>query len=324
MAKITKIDSVLGPVNTADLGATLTHEHLLVAPTGALYDSTLTFDREGQLLKIAGELKQLIAAGVSTIIDPIPLELGRDVDFMADVSQAAGINIICATGLYTDQGPFAGYPSYFQRKTADELAAIFVQEIEQGVGPRHVKPGVIKCATGPHKISQNEEKALRAGAQASKATGVPITTHTTDGSMGPEQMEIFMDEGLEPRKVTVGHCSDSADIPYLTRILDTGAFLGFDRVGIEIYTKDETKVGVMAALVAMGYTSQIVFSHDNVGCMHGMGPVSRFTPTPEAQSKRRYTYLLEEFVPKLKEAGVSEEAIRQILVDNPRRYFEGE
>ena len=324
MAQAKQVNSVLGPLSTADLGATLTHEHLLVMPTGAVYDSTLKFDREGVMLGLIEDMKRLKGAGVSTIIDPIPMELGRDPDFMADVSEASGVNVICATGLYTDQGGLAGFPAYFQRKSGEDLTEIFVKEITEGIGSRNIKPGVIKCATGPNNVSANEEKALRASARAAKSTGIPITTHTTDGTMGPEQVEIFQDEGLDPRRVTVGHCSDSADLPYLIKVLETGAFLGFDRVGLETYTSDSTKVGVMAALVAMGYTSQIVFSHDNVGCMHGWdSAASKFTPTAEARSKRRYTYLLEEFVPRLKEAGVSDEAVRQILVDNPRRYFEG-
>ena len=317
MATPVDVMTVLGPISSADLGPTLTHEHLMASATGADYDSTLHFDYEGQLIKITDDMKRLKDAGVSSIIDPIPMELGRKVDFMQDVSRASGVNVVCATGLYTDQGPFRGFPQYFASKSIDELEEIFVTEITEGVGPRKVKPGVIKCATGPHNVSENEEKALRASARAAKKTGVPITTHTTDGTMGPRQLDIFEDEGLDLRRVTVGHCSDSADLGYHVSMLRRGAYIGFDRLGLENFVDDETKIGVIGALVAMGFSSQIVFSHDNVGCMHGM------RTRPMNPEKRRFTYLLESFVPELRRSGVSQDDIDRILIENPRRYFEG-
>lgn len=317
MAGPADVMTVLGPVRSTALGPTLTHEHLVVSSTGADYDSTLHFDYESQLIKLTQDMKQLKTAGISTIVDPIPMELGRKVDFMQDVSQSSGVNIVCATGLYTDQGRFRGFPQYFASKTIEELEQIFVTEIEEGIGPRKIKPGVIKCATGPHNISKNEDKALRAAARAARETGIPITTHTTDGTMGPAQLDIFEEEGLDLRRVTVGHCSDSADLNYHVSMLQRGAYIGFDRLGLETWVDDKTKIGIIAALVGMGFTSQIVFSHDNVGCLHGMkiGPFDH--------AKRRFTYLLEEFIPELKRCGVTTNDIDQILVANPRRYFEG-
>ena len=135
--------------------------------------------------------------------------------------------------------------------------------------------------------------------------------------MGPQQLDIFEDEGLDLRRVTVGHCSDSADLDYHVSMLRRGAYIGFDRLGLENFVDDETKIGVIAALVAMGFSSQIVFSHDNVGCLHGL------KTRPMNPEKRRYTYLLESFVPELRRSGVPQDDIDRILVENPRRYFEG-
>ena len=316
MAKSTTVQTVVGPISTADLGGTLSHEHLVVAPAGIETDANFPFDHEGELLKAIGEMKKLQAAGISTIVDPIPMELGRNVGFMADVAAGSAMNIICATGLYYESGPFQGFPTYYKTKHMAELAELYVKEIAEGIGPRKIRAGVIKCATSANQITDNERKALQAAARASNATGVPITTHTEEGSMGPEQLEIFESEGVDPSRVTIGHCSDSADIVYLQKILKRGAFVGFDRVGLEHRSDDEAKLGVVTALVAMGYERQVVLSHDNVGCMHG------FRPRPP-DPKRRFTYLAEEFIPRMKASGVSEQAIHTMLVDNPRRYFEG-
>ena len=317
MEKTKTAQTVLGPIATADLGGTLSHEHLIASPPGVETDPNLVFDREGWLLKCIGEMKDLQAAGISTIIDPIPIELGRKVDFMADVARGSGINVICATGLYYERGPLQGFPVYYKMKTLEELTDLYITEIAEGIGPDKVKAGVIKCATSLDEIRKHETKALTAAARASKATGVPITTHTEAGTLGPEQLDIFEGAGLDPRRVTIGHCSDSADIAYLVSILKRGAYIGFDRIGLERWTEDETKVGVVSALVSMGYEKQIVLSHDNVGCMHGWSPRA-FDP------KRRFTYVSEEFIPRLKESGITDQAIHTMLVDNPRRYFEGE
>ncbi len=310
------VQTVLGELPAEQLGATLSHEHVLAAPPGFESDSTLKLDREASLLHVTGELRKLKEHGVSSIIDPIPMDLGRDVNFLADASRQSSVNIICATGLYLETGRLGGLLSHYMGLKADILAGVFLEEIHGGIGPEKIKPGVIKCATSAHEITRGERKALTAAAWAAKDSGIPITTHTQEASMGPEQLDIFEENGVDPRRVTVGHCSDSSDLAYLVKILKRGAYVGFDRVGIERMTEDEVKVGAIAALVAMGFEKQIVLSHDNVECAHGFEPTG-------GNPKRRYTFIPEEFIPALKAAGLSEDAIHTILVDNPRRYFEG-
>jgi len=140
--------------------------------------------------------------------------------------------------------------------------------------------------------------------------------------LGPEQCDIFESEGVPLKRVIIGHCSDSADLAYHRRIVERGAFIGFDRIGLERWMRDEIKVGAVAALVAQGFTDQVVLSHDNVGCMHGW-PNRPEMDDPDVKNKRSFTYILREFIPALKAGGISEETIQTILVDNPRRFFEG-
>lgn len=317
MSKPVTVQTVLGPISSAQLGATLSHEHILASPTGYDSDPNLVFDREGSLITAVEKMRSLKAVGVSTIIDPIPMDLGRQVDFIADVSAASGMNIVCATGLYYETGRMPGFPFYYKMRSVDELTAIYVTELTEGVGPRKIRPGVIKCATSANQVGNSERKALAAAARAAKATGVPITTHTEEGTMGPEQVDIFEAEGLDPRRVTIGHCSDSADLGYLVKVLKRGAYLGFDRVGMEGRTTDDIKIGVVVALVAMGFEKQIVLSHDHAACTHG------FNFEIPHGGKRRHTYLHQEFIPRMKAAGITDRTVQTMLVENPRRWFEG-
>ncbi len=322
MAK--QVQTVLGPIDVDKLGFTLMHEHLKVGFSGWQVDSTLAFERKAELERAVARLKELKRLGVRTFVDPCPMELAREPDFMAEVSKRSGVNIVCSTGLYIDHGlDLAGFPAYFRIMSIDQIQRVYTAELAKGVGPKKVRPGIIKCATGPHSISPNEEKALRAAARTAMALDVRITTHTTMGTMGPEQAGIFLSEGMKPHHFIIGHCDWNHDPAYHRSIMDRGCYIGFDGVGIDVLCPDETRVKNLVSHVKAGYAKQIVLSHDNIGCWH-------FTPqdVPKqyamAAPKRRYTYLVQEFIPKLKEEGLSDADIRTMTVENPRRFFAGE
>ncbi len=319
------VQTVLGPIPVEELGLTLMHEHLKIGYPGWEVDTTLEFDREAELAEAIGRLERLRELGVSTFVDPCPMELARDPEFMADVSRESGVNIICSTGLYVEHGlELAGFPSYFKALGIEQIQRIYTTELRQGVGPRCIKPGVIKCATGPHRIGEHEEKALRAAARTALALDVRITTHTTMGSMGNEQLDILLSQGVPAHQIVIGHCDWNPDPTYHRSLLERGCYIGFDGVGIEVLLPDAVRIKNLVELIGAGFESQIVLSHDHIGCWH-------FTPGDEppivkdlmSQPKRRYTYLLEEFIPKLRQAGIRESSIETMMVQNPRRYFAG-
>ena len=122
------------------------------------------------------------------------MDIGRDVNFMAEAAGAAGIQLICATGLYKED---LGNTAYFKQRPVGEIADVYVAELTEGIARTGVKAGVIKCATSKDKVTEYEEKCLRAAARAHLKTGAPITTHTDDGTMGREQLDIFAAEGVD-------------------------------------------------------------------------------------------------------------------------------
>jgi phosphotriesterase-related protein len=252
------------------------------------------------------ELKSL---GVSALIDPCPIDLGRDVEFAAEVAQASGVHIVCATGLYKEE---SGAAPYFKFRgafadTVGEMVEIFVKEVSEGIGSTGIRAGVIKVATGPHQITPYERTVITAAARAHKATGVPITTHTDEGTMGREQLVI------------IGHSCGSADLRYHVDLLDRGAYLGFDRFGLELLHPDRLRLAALIGLLGIGCERQIVLSHDTVWCWRG-----RPLPVPAEQLAPQWDprHVLQRIVPALREAGVREEKIDAMLVGNPRRFFE--
>ena len=142
---------------------------------------------------------------------------------------------------------------------------------------------------------------LRAAARAHKATGAPITTHTDEGTMGREQLDILADEGVDLQRVIIGHSCGSADLRYHVDMLDRGCYLGFDRFGLEILQPDRLRLAALIGLLGIGFERQIVLSHDTVWCWRGRPlpvPVETLAPNWDP------THVFQHIVPALREAGV--------------------
>jgi len=314
------VQTVTGSCTTDALGLTLVHEHLMVGWPG--WEAEAPLDRATRRehgRRCIDRLAELYDLGVRTLIDPCPIDLGRDVDFMAEVAQESRVRIVCATGLYKED---MGAPAYFKFRQQfgdplSEMTEIFVREITDGIGETGVRAGVIKVATGVGRITPYEELVLRAAARTHRATGVPITTHTDEGTMGPEQLDVLLGEGVAPGAVIVGHCCGQSNVSYHLRMLDRGAYLGFDRFGLELLHPDRERLAVLIGLLGIGFERQLVLSHDTVWCWRGRAP----TLPPEALPMWEPTYVLRTIVPRLRDAGVPESKIQTMLVDNPRRYF---
>jgi phosphotriesterase-related protein len=317
------INTVLGPCKPSDLGVTLMHEHLLIGWPGWDADAAAAPVKRRDVIKLCVDrMEELKALGLRGFLDPCPIDLGRDVELMAEVAQATGVKIVCATGLYKeDMGatPYFKFRASFGSDVTAEMAEDFVKELTEGIGSTGIKAGVIKVATGPHQITKYEETVLRAAARAHKVTGAPITTHTDEGTMGREQLDIFASEGIDLRRVIVGHSCGSADLKYHVDLLDRGAYLGFDRFGLDILQPDRLRKAALIGLLGIGFEKQLVLSHDSVWCWHG-----RPLPVPESVVPNwKPTHVFQNIIPALREAGVSKDKIDTMLIDNPRRFFEG-
>jgi phosphotriesterase-related protein len=197
---------------------------------------------------------------------------------------------------------------------------MFIRELTVGIGDTGIKAGIIKVGSGPNGVTEHERSVLQAAAIASKETGAPITTHTDQGTMGPAQLDVLASEGVAPHAVVVGHSCGSSDVHYHLEMLDRGAVLGFDRFGLEILHPDRERLAVLIGLLGIGFARQLVLSHDTVWCWRGRAPKL----PPDLLPFWKPTYVFETIVPRLREAGVSDEKIRTMLVENPRRYFAGE
>ncbi|MGD0101630.1 MAG: phosphotriesterase-related protein [Acidobacteriota bacterium] len=316
------IMTVTGPVSPDRLGITLMHEHFTFAYPGWFADDSLTpYNRdaaEAVCLKVLDDVKKL---GVKTIVDATAADVGgRDPILLKNLSVKSGVNIIAATGLFPESVGAGGYYRWQStmrgRNLEEDIYELFSTEINLGIRGSGVKAGVIKVATGDPIISDYESTVFQAAVKAAKETGVPIITHTEAATVGPDQQDLFLRLGADPGRIMIGHQNNSESIDYALRQLEKpGFYLGFDRVNPLMSTAAEDNI---VSLVARGYGDRIMISHDCIFVWLG-----RPGTLPPQYAEWYPDYLFKKLLPKMKRAGVTDEQIRRILVDNPRRFFSG-
>lgn len=323
------VQTVCGPIPVARLGRTLMHEHIFVSFPGAQWDPGFPIDRAALVATAVRKLKELKDYGIGTFVDPCPIELGRDVTLLREVSEKAEMHIVCATGFYFED---QGISHYWRYRSRDEIADLYVSEIDRGVGNTGIRPGLIKCSTGAPSITPLEQRVLEAACIAQNATGVPILTHTQEGVCGPEQQDIFTGGGVPAHKCLIGHCCANPDHAYHRRIASRGSYVGFDRIGSVHHQKDEVRADNVVKLVRAGFGNRVMLSQDRL-CEYQGKFMMRMSPAAEqAFLKQRaegkwpapYTDLFTRFLPMLRERGLTEAEFDAILTENPRRYFAGE
>jgi phosphotriesterase-related protein len=306
------VETVTGPRPVADLGVTLVHEHVTVTAEGYLLDSRVHVDRDAVRREAIEKLSAAKAAGIDSIVDATPVELGRDVELIREVAEASGVTVVCCTGVYAESH---GIPAHFKHRSAEWLTELYVHEIREGIGRTGIHAGAIKVATSPGGITDVERTVIAAAAAAQVETGVPIVTHTSGGA-GVEQARLFLDHGALMPKIVIGHVDHKfSSLSYYERILRTGANLGFDRCGLSVWMSDEVRAGLIAGFVGMGQQDRVFLSMDSISAQTD-------EPTEfEAGAPEPLVYLVREFADRLERHGVPRETQRAMLTANPARLF---
>ncbi|MEW6444093.1 MAG: phosphotriesterase-related protein [bacterium] len=323
-----RVNTVTGPILPGEMGVTLPHEHLVFGYTGWDADQTMgPFDRRKVVetgVKVVNDLKSL---GVKTLVEATCADQGRSPEILREIAEQTGLNIICTTGLYNEHEGGVAYWK-FRGMLGDaekEIYELFMKEITVGIRDTGIKAGCIKAASSHGAITEYEKKVFRAAARAQKETGVPIITHTEEGTMGPEQAELLIGEGVDPKRIQIGHMSNSTDMRYQIAVLDKGVFSAFDRMGIEVIAGcpyDREKIPILIGLLGCGYAGQLTLSHDYITAWLGR-PLAVAPSSLPFLANWYPTHVLKNIVPTLQKAGVTREQVQTMLVDNPRRLFGG-
>jgi phosphotriesterase-related protein len=321
---------VTGPVDAEELGRTLVHEHVqgrdeAVAAqwphvsTIAEEDPPHEVDLDGSLEIAARLCTRLVELGVRTICDPAAMFLGRDVPLMRRVAESSGLQIVPCTGIYT----YDFLPHFFAARDADQIADLFVHDIEHGIQGTEIKAAFIKCAADEPGVTPNIDKVHRAAARASVRTGTPIMAHSRPASgTGLQQIEIFESEGVDIGRVQIAHTGDTDDLDYIERVLDKGVFIGMDRYGLELFLPYEKRQQTVLALLERGYADRMFLSADHCATLDWF-PLAVAEQMLAAGMAKDWSMTLvpEKVLPELREAGMTPEQEETMMVSNPKRWL---
>jgi len=239
---------------------------------------------------MAAEVKTAARDGnLACIVDGGHADMGRDINFLRQVSMKSGVPIVAGGGFYNQ--PF--YPKEISTMREDDIVKALVKQADDEVLGAYGEIG------SWDEITADERKVFRAVGRAHVATNLPIFTHTgIPGKSALEQLDILEDAGVKPDRVVIGHLGNlvDANVYVHKQICKRGAFVGFDRQGLN----DAPQVPLVMALIEAGYADHLLFSSDASG---------------------GYAKTMTVFVPKVKAAGASDDVLHKITVDNPRRFL---
>lgn len=306
-----RVMTVNGPIPPERTGFTLPHEHTAIALwhiPERCDQWQLTADED----LVGDELRELRRRGGGTLVDLTLPGVGRDPERLRRLSSRSGVQIVMGCGWYHE----AHYPAEarIDRRSVDDLAAELIREFRDGVAGTGVRPGIIgEIGTDKPWVSAQEERVHRAAARAARETGMAITTHALQSTVGQAQLRIFEEEGVDPSRVVIGHADSHLDLDHYLAILDRGANLQFDLLGHRDAMAEHREprvVELVVELLERGHASQLLLSQDVSHDLH-----------LKANGGSGYVYLQQHFLPSLRTAAVAEREITQMTEENPRRIL---
>ncbi len=304
---MSELMTTLGPRTADSLGMILPHEHVFV--------DLRTWDKPGygegraeDVIALMGpELEKAKKAGLTALVECSTVGVGRRVDILKAVSEATGLPMVAPTGVYRE--PWI--PPWVHEADEALLRDWMQSELEVGIKDNSgVKAGFIKLSAGDDGITSTESKVLHAAAQAAKPSNAVIGSHTIRGRVVRDQLDIIEKAGYTPDRFIWIHTQAEPDFNLHLEMARRGAWLEYDSIGNP--QEDQQFIQWILKLLEAGFADQLLLSHDR----------GWYDPAqPGGGTPRPYTYISEQFLPKLRSAGVAEATIQQLICENPFRAF---
>ncbi len=302
--------TTLGPKGREEVGAILPHEHVFL--------DLRTWESPGHgaaepakvVRRVAPEISRAQTAGVTAIVEPTTLGVGRRADVLKAVSEATGMPLVAPTGVYRE--PWI--PPWVHAAGAGRLRDWMVGELEGEIEGTGVRAGWIKVSAGDDGLTETETKVLRAAAKAAVAANATIGSHTIKGEVALVQLDLLESEGLPPGRFVWIHAQREPDVSLHREVARRGAWLEYDGIGRRRMPQGSEDRFVWLVLKALdsGLEDRLLLSGDMLGFDAAL---------PDGGEIEPYAYLVETFLPKLVAAGAGEQTIRRLTSDNPFDAF---
>lgn len=320
------VRTLLGDIAPEELGVCDSHEHLIRSGGEEVRaDKDFLMDSVTAATK---EVEYWLQAGGKSMVIMDTLGCGRNVPKMLAIAEKfrGKAHFIQSTGFH--KAGFYDTRTHWltTNKDIEKCVDMLVAEIEIGLdensynGPIvnrvDAKAGVLKAGASYGAIEDFELRALAAAARAQAKTGCPISVHTQLGTMGYEAAKLLERYGADLSHVVLCHVHKNPDKYYHKKLMDTGVYICYDGPDRVKYYPDSLYAENLKWLVDAGYQKQILLSMDA-----GRASYQRGYMEEKNKTVLGVAYLLERFVPLLKEVGVEDDAIQDMLVNNPARAW---
>jgi phosphotriesterase-related protein len=306
-----QIHTVQGPIGPNDLGITLIHEHVMVDFVGADRVSPDRYDVEEVFRVALPHLKRFHELGGRTLVECTPAYIGRDARLIRRLAEASEVRLLTNIGYYGAAND-KYLPPHAHTERAEQLADRWLREWETGVDGTGIRPGFIKIGVDSGPLSDVDAKLVRAAARVHRRTGLTIASHTGPGVPALAQIALLEELGVSPSAWIWVHAQNERDGAVHIQAARRGAWVEFDGIGP---TTIERHVERVTSMKREGLLDRVLVSHD-AGWYH--------VGEPNGGTYRGYDTLFTTFLPALRAAGVTEEEVRKLLVENPRRALAGE
>jgi phosphotriesterase-related protein len=304
------IHTLKGPIQIDSLGLILPHEHLFTDLRGPHVSAYAQADPSDVLHVVEPYLAEATEAGATALVECSTIGVGRNLSVLQRLADATSMHIIAPTGVYRD----AFIPTSLREVSENHLADLWTKELTEGIEGTSIRAGFIKLAMSDDGPTTLEIRNLRAAVKASQRTGAVIASHTIGGMVAKKEMDGLEEAGHDLRRFIWIHAQTEPDVSVLKEAARRGAYIELDSVGAPHQSQPEL-LDVTVALIEAGFIDHVLLSHD-------AGWYDPAKPDGLPQSGYRgYTALMTEFLPALRQRGLTEEQIRQITVHNPAQAF---
>jgi phosphotriesterase-related protein len=298
--------SVNGSINIAELGTALIHEHVLVDFIGADKISPDRWNHDEVIKKVLPYLLEIKAKGIKTIVECTPAFIGRDVLLLQKLSKQSGLNILTNTGYY-GASDNKYLPKWAFTETDEQLATRWIKEFESGIDGTDIKPGFIKTGVNGGSLSELHQKLIKAAAITHLKTGLTICSHTGPALPAREEIEILKKAMVSPSAFVWVHANGSNE--EFIELAKTGCWISLD--GISEGSLDKN-ADLIVFLKSEGFLNQVLISHDAGWYRPGELNGGEF---------RGYATISDKLLPVLKQKGITDADIMQLMVQNPANVF---
>ena len=302
---MTKLVTTFGPKTEAELGLILPHEHIFVEFRDPGHPDHAVAQVADVVALMAPEVEKAQALGVTAMVDCTPVGVGRRVDILKAMSETTGMPLVAPTGIYRE--PWV--PAWAQAASEAEIADWMLGELQGEIEGSGVQAAWIKLSVGDDGITDCEAKILRAASRAGRVTNAAIGVHTKQGWVARDQLDIIEAAGYTAERYIWIHTQNEPDFNLHLEMARRGAWLEYDGIG---NGDDKYYLEHIQRVLDAGLVNQLLLSHDR----------GWYDPAkPGGGEPRPFTYLFEQFLPKLRSVGVDEATIHTLTQTNPYRAF---